>query len=369
MNIKSLLLGSAAALLAVSGARAADAVVVAEPEPMEYVRICDVYGAGFYYIPGTETCLKIGGLVRYQISGAENILEDGWNKTSLARFKLDARSETEYGTFRRYIEIEHSIQRGGWTDGIVAGLPNNGEDSWRGLKGEAGTTLRHAYFELGGLLAGHTDTLFDGDLSGEFDAGGGERVNQIRYTFDAGNGIAVSLGLEEESDNFDYVPLVVGKVAISQGWGSLNLYAGYDDAYGEFALKAIANIKATDALTVELLAGYESGPTFWSINQLGSIDQLSGGVYNGYAWTVAGYLKYQVNEKLAVGFGGQYFGDAHDDNLFADLADGNNDWSAGAVVDYNIVENLDAKLAVNYYDGDTFENGGFTGFLRLDAAF
>ena len=376
MNIKSLLLGSAAALLAVSGARAADAVVVAEPEPMEYVRICDVYGAGFYYIPGTETCLKIGGLVRYQINAAEFIGDEGWNKTSLARFKLDARSETEYGTFRRYIEIEHSIGgRAGWTDTQVTPpatpLPGNGDGSfWRGLKSESGTTLRHAYFELGGLLAGHTDTLFDGDLSGEFDSGGGERVNQIRYTFDAGNGIAVSLGLEEESDNFDYVPLVVGKVAISQGWGSLNLYAGYDDAYGEFALKAIANIKATDALTVELLAGYESGPTFWSINPLGSIEQLNGGVYNGYAWTIAGYLKYQVNEKLAVGFGGQYFGDAHDNNLYPTvLADGNNDWSAGAVVDYNIVENLDAKLAVNYYDGDTFAEGGFAGFLRLDAAF
>jgi hypothetical protein len=38
MNIKSLLLGSAAALVAVSGARVADAVVIAEPEPMEYVR-------------------------------------------------------------------------------------------------------------------------------------------------------------------------------------------------------------------------------------------------------------------------------------------------------------------------------------------
>ena len=52
MNIKSLLLGSAAALVAVSGARAADAVVVAEPEPVEYVRVCDVYGTSFYYIPG-----------------------------------------------------------------------------------------------------------------------------------------------------------------------------------------------------------------------------------------------------------------------------------------------------------------------------
>ena len=54
MNIKSLLLGSAAGMVAVSGAQAADAIVYAEPEPVEYVRVCDVYGAGFFYIPGTE---------------------------------------------------------------------------------------------------------------------------------------------------------------------------------------------------------------------------------------------------------------------------------------------------------------------------
>jgi Porin subfamily len=52
MNIKSLLLGSAAALVAVSGARAADAVVIAEPEPVEYVRVCDVYGTSYYYTNG-----------------------------------------------------------------------------------------------------------------------------------------------------------------------------------------------------------------------------------------------------------------------------------------------------------------------------
>ena len=67
MNIKSLLLGSAAALVAVSGARAADAVIAPEPEPVEYVRVCDIYGAGYYYIPGTEICLKVGGYIRYDI--------------------------------------------------------------------------------------------------------------------------------------------------------------------------------------------------------------------------------------------------------------------------------------------------------------
>ncbi|MGB7431601.1 MAG: porin, partial [Ahrensia sp.] len=66
MTIKSLFLGSAAALVAVSGARAADAVVIPEPELVEYVRVCDTYGTGFFYIPGTETCLAISGYVRYE---------------------------------------------------------------------------------------------------------------------------------------------------------------------------------------------------------------------------------------------------------------------------------------------------------------
>src|SRR3954451_8049595 len=60
--VKSLLLGSAAGLVAVAGAQAADLPVKAKP--VEYVKVCSVYGAGFYYIPGTDTCLKVGGFVR-----------------------------------------------------------------------------------------------------------------------------------------------------------------------------------------------------------------------------------------------------------------------------------------------------------------
>ncbi|BBD36927.1 porin [Aminobacter sp. Y103A] len=356
MNIKSLLLGSAAALLAVSGARAADAVVVAEPEPMEYVRICDVYGAGFYYIPGTETCLKIGGLVRYQIDFEED--DNGWKKTALFRLKFDARSETEYGTFKRYIEFQ--------------GANNGGETVYNsvgqqiGFLGDSSTFgVRYAYFELGGLMIGRNDTLFDGDLSGEFDSGGGDFIQSIRYTFDAGNGIAVSVGLEEEDRNFDYVPIVTGKVSIAQGWGSVDLFAAYDDRFSEFALKGIAKIKATDALTLELLAAYESGATWMSLG-------FDAGDYLGYDYSIGGYLKYTVNDRLTVGAGGQFFADAHagdflnNTTLESDL----DTWTVGAVVDYKIVENLNAKLAVNYVDTEV---GGddeyFKGFLRLDASF
>ncbi len=60
--VKSLILGSAAGLVAMSGAQAADLPVKAKA--VEYVRICSLYGAGFFYIPGTDTCIKLGGYLR-----------------------------------------------------------------------------------------------------------------------------------------------------------------------------------------------------------------------------------------------------------------------------------------------------------------
>src|SRR5471030_10513 len=60
--VKSLLLGTAAGVVAMTGAQAADLPVKAKP--VQYVKICSLYGAGFYYIPGTDTCLKVGGFVR-----------------------------------------------------------------------------------------------------------------------------------------------------------------------------------------------------------------------------------------------------------------------------------------------------------------
>ena len=66
MRFKSLLLGSAAALISVTGSNAADAVFAAEPEPDEYVKVCDTYGNGFFYIPGTETCINFNGYVRVE---------------------------------------------------------------------------------------------------------------------------------------------------------------------------------------------------------------------------------------------------------------------------------------------------------------
>src|SRR6186713_1569921 len=111
MTIKSLLLGSAAALAAVSGAQAADAIVAAEPEPVEYVRVCDTYGTGFYYIPGSEICIKIGGYVRYDIGVGDlfgdtsDTRDDTYHKRGRFALRVDARTETELGTLQGKAQI------------------------------------------------------------------------------------------------------------------------------------------------------------------------------------------------------------------------------------------------------------------------
>ena len=65
-TLTGLVLGSAAGLAAMTGTHAADLPVKAKP--VEYVKICTLYGPAFYYIPGTDTCIRIGGQVRAEVS-------------------------------------------------------------------------------------------------------------------------------------------------------------------------------------------------------------------------------------------------------------------------------------------------------------
>ena len=113
MTIKGLLFGSAAALVAVSGANAADAIVAAAPEPMEYVKVCDAFGTGYFYIPGTETCLKIGGLVRWDLAYGNNTpllttTNPGYKWSSYTgsqyRLTIEAKNNSEVGTIYSWLQ-------------------------------------------------------------------------------------------------------------------------------------------------------------------------------------------------------------------------------------------------------------------------
>jgi hypothetical protein len=66
-STKRVLLGTAAATMAVAAGgnpsvQAAD--ILRKAPPIQYVRICDQYGAGFWQIPGSSICLQIRGQVQ-----------------------------------------------------------------------------------------------------------------------------------------------------------------------------------------------------------------------------------------------------------------------------------------------------------------
>src|SRR6516225_9608468 len=77
--VKTLLLGTAACFVAVAGAQAADMPVKAAA--VAFVKICNLYGDGFYYLPGTDICVKIGGYVRAEYSqyGGSSMTNEQFN--------------------------------------------------------------------------------------------------------------------------------------------------------------------------------------------------------------------------------------------------------------------------------------------------
>src|SRR5262245_14079074 len=115
---KRMLLGSAASLTAIVSVQAADLPVKAKP--VEYVKICTLYGEGFYYIPGSDICLKIGGYVRADyrwnatgggqphytaLGGAQDRSVAPFAMRHRAHFNFDSRTQTAYGTLRTYVAV------------------------------------------------------------------------------------------------------------------------------------------------------------------------------------------------------------------------------------------------------------------------
>ena len=142
---KGLLLGSAAALVATGGAQAADLPVKAQP--VQFVKICSLYGAGFYYVPGTDMCLKIGGWVRAEYAyGNNGNFAWGWasnnvnnrltnNSTWRARgyITADARNQTEYGTVRGYLAVGLSTNSTGADNAQNTFSANRAFIQWAGF--------------------------------------------------------------------------------------------------------------------------------------------------------------------------------------------------------------------------------------------
>ncbi|CAN7292712.1 porin [Mesorhizobium sp. LjNodule214] len=360
MNIKSLLLGSAAALIAVSGARAADAVVVAEPEPAEYVKICDVYGAGYFYIPGTETCLRIGGYIRYDASFGDGgrvldgrtatdvqdgDVQDTWKKNARFALKTWTGQETELGTLKTYTETRFNY-------------PNGGPSS---------VSLNFAWIQLGGLRVGKDESVYDSFIGYAGNVVqdtiipyGIKDTNLISYYFDAGNGFSAVVSLEEGSGAIgtidSYVPHVVGGVKYNGDWGAITGVVAYDSNYEEVAGKVRLDVNATKELTLFVMAGY------------GTDDNLSD-ASNAIPANGVGFYKPWTGN-FAVWGGGTYkFNSKTAFNAQVSYTDAK-DFAVAANVAYTIVPGYTITGEVDYYDNfDADDSDAIGGIVRFQRSF
>jgi hypothetical protein len=202
--VKSLILGSAAGLIAMSGAQAADLPVKAKA--VEYVRICSLYGAGFYYIPGTDTCIKLGGYLRadttFNGSGAYD--SPAWAGASgqinryrnlyVARARqdinIDTRTATEYGVVRTFFDATFNWTTG--TDQIAGGGSSVGV--YYAFIQFAGFTMGKAVSQYSTPWTGYPGNNSSFLIGGQDDVTG---INQLAYTASFGNGVTGSISLED----------------------------------------------------------------------------------------------------------------------------------------------------------------------------
>ena len=219
--VKSLILGSAAGLLAMSGAQAADLPLKAKA--VEYVRICSLYGAGFYYMPGTDTCIKLGGYLRADTvvntgndygfptgapDGAQNRLRNNFTSRARMDFTVDTRTATEYGVVRTFADMVFTWTGGEYVGNFGAAAQGGSTlyNSGTGTIGGSSVGLYHAFIQFAGFTFGRTVSIFDAPWQ-SYPAGGPDTmpggsnhvtgVNQVAYTAQFGDGVSAAVALQD----------------------------------------------------------------------------------------------------------------------------------------------------------------------------
>lgn len=131
MKLTSLLLSSAAVLVAGS-AFAAD-LPAKKAAPAAAVTACPAFGAGFWTVPGTDTCIQITGRVAfvpgYTLESTDAVTSAAQFDNNYSRVAFDVRSNSEIGVVRSFYRISTSslvdaayIQAAGFTFGNNSSL-------------------------------------------------------------------------------------------------------------------------------------------------------------------------------------------------------------------------------------------------------
>jgi hypothetical protein len=234
-------LGMATAALTLAGAANAADLPSRKAAPVEYVKVCSAHGTGFFYIPGSDTCLRIGGRVRAEYMYREPLSrdEDATGFRARGRVQLDARTATAYGTLRSFVRFEITQQSGPYAGGFNQSRATV-------------TDLNKAFIQFGGLTAGRAQSFFDfyaNDLNWGGTRGSDRTTNLLAYTATFGSGFSATLSLEDSTERNNVgsalapfqggtrMPDIVASLRADQAWGSAQLSG------------AVHQLRAGDGLT------------------------------------------------------------------------------------------------------------------------
>jgi len=202
--MKSVLLGSAATLVVVAGAQAADLPTKKGAPAAQYVKVCNIAGVAGFVIPGSDTCLKIsGGIVAMAAFGSLDAqyatpaeaaahshvgatkLRDGYGLSARADVSLETVSNTANGPLIGMIDVHFDQGYG------------------MGLAGPNWSYINSAYLQWAGITAGIKGSFYDYIAGGETwwniisPEHSGTGVPLFAYTATFGGGFSATVSLEE----------------------------------------------------------------------------------------------------------------------------------------------------------------------------
>src|SRR5262245_50373574 len=289
-KMKGLLLGATAGLLTVASAQAADLPIKAKP--VEYVRVCSLYGAGFWYIPGTDTCLKIGGYLRsdhiygmanaggYYLSSPSarltRIDNDMYSFRARVNLTVDWRTQSDYGTIRAYAAIIAQQSQGdfGPTGTAVA-------------TGSAG--LLRAFIQFAGFTVGHAVSYYDfmngadyGYLPSVWSTGTGVNgTDLIAYTWQIGNGFSVSVDIEDGGNGQNSALLGNGQPGTGRGKFLVNS-SNPGAIGGGVGGGTTMNSDSLRAMMPDLAGNVRVDQAWGSAQVMAALHNASGGYYSNF---------------------------------------------------------------------------------------
>lgn len=389
LKLSHFFLGGAAWLAVVSSAVAAD-LPVTKSEPVDYVRVCSMHGEGYFFIPGSDTCIRISGRVRADyvyiepkgavLSGNGTVTagryRDVTGMRARARLNVDARTPTDYGTLRTFLRYEIDKNTGAF------GSSN-------------GALLETAYIQWAGVTAGLVQSFFDfyaDDLNwgtGLQGAFGSDVINNLlAYTATFDGGFSATISLEDRNTRntgdkwYDVagarVPDVVANLRVDQDWGAVqlsgalhqlnsgSLYGPFaqrtDSAYG-WALQGgvsfnLPSLSAGDVLWLQ--GSYADGAlSYVGAGDINAGDYASiatdGAIVNGDIKTTRGwnataaFLHYWI-PSVRQSLWGTYTGVTYDNAVKANYASLRNYdvWTVGSNLIWSPVKKMDIGVEVLY---------------------